>query len=820
MEATIERRTIERFDRKQARVVKAMGHGDTVGAMGIAQRCLQPLTTAIEAEFRKVSKLNRNLKKRDLLRVLGSLPAETLALTALQTTLHEVAMGSCYRDTILALGAAVHAECWAAGLSRHDEKGAARVLGKAQRSQSTLTGRRQAARSHAKRMGYQMARWSRENLAYAGNWLLCGVLASCPEVFTTDEHNNVGITEGGLDMALAAVDYAIDNSPLFLPMTTPPEPWTDYHKGGYPDLRRGTRCVLVRTRLKETIGAVRGAIRNGTMQPVLDAVNNTQSVAWRINEPVLAVLKECIARGINVKGLPPAQDLPKPERPDTWESMSADEQRQWKSRAVSVRTRNRGLVGERILLAEDTNTAALLVGRPFWTPCNLDWRGRVYPLPHFNFQRDDRVRGLFLFDEGAAIVAEGLEALKVQVANCGDFDKISKRPIKERVQWVNDRPNILRRIAERPMDKESRDWWLKADKPFLFLAACMELRQALEQGSTFITRLPISFDGSCSGLQHLCAMTRADEGSLVNLTSSPLPQDVYETVAQQVRSRIGSEDNAFSRMCMSYGIDRKLVKRNVMTYSYSSKKFGMSQQHLEDLMRPLSFQVLDGTLPVHPFASDEDVKTLKDGTVVKTADGAAASKYIAAHVYDAIEQTVTKPALAMGFLQKCARALAHEGKPLEWTTPTGLPWSNRYHVPQIKKVTLYLHDVSVQVNLAVGDEKQIDKDKSANSVAPNFVHALDAAHLALTVNASFSENITQVATVHDSFGCLAPHAARFNEIIREQFVAMYEENDVLAQVLDSASAALTVHNRERLPEAVEYGSLNLKGVLNAQYAFA
>ena len=41
---------------------------------------------------------------------------------------------------------------------------------------------------------------------------------------------------------------------------------------------------------------------------------------------------------------------------------------------------------------------------------------------------------------------------------------------------------------------------------------------------------------------------------------------------------------------------------------------------------------------------------------------------------------VKKPAEAMGALQALARAVAHEGKPLSWTTPTGLPWVNRYHV--------------------------------------------------------------------------------------------------------------------------------------------
>ena len=54
------------------------------------------------------------------------------------------------------------------------------------------------------------------------------------------------------------------------------------------------------------------------------------------------------------------------------------------------------------------------------------------------------------------------------------------------------------------------------------------------------------------------------------------------------------------------------------------------------------------------------------------------------------------------------------------------------------------------------------------------------------MNAAVAEGITSLATVHDSFGCLPSRAERFRKIIREQFVQMYEENDVPAQVLEQA----------------------------------
>jgi DNA-dependent RNA polymerase len=95
-------------------------------------------------------------------------------------------------------------------------------------------------------------------------------------------------------------------------------------------------------------------------------------------------------------------------------------------------------------------------------------------------------------------------------------------------------------------------------------------------------------------------------------------------------------------------------------------------------------------------------------------------------------------------------------------------------------------------------EKAIDKEKSANGVAPNCVRACDAAHLLLVANAAAVEGVRQIATVHDSFGCLASHARRFNQVILEQFALMDETHGVLAELLEQASHDLTPSNQNRL----------------------
>jgi DNA-directed RNA polymerase len=266
-----------------------------------------------------------------------------------------------------------------------------------------------------------------------------------------------------------------------------------------------------------------------------------------------------------------------------------------------------------------------------------------------------------------------------------------------------------------------------------------------------------------------------------------------------------------ARMALQFGVDRKLVKRNVMTTPYSANEYGMTEQHFEDTMEPSELKYLKREIEDHPFGETEDEWRL-------------CSRYLAKRIRAAIRQVVGLPMDAMGFMQTLAQKLAHEGKPLRWTTPAGVPWVNRYHDPVEDCVKLWLNDKGVKSEvrmwIATGDEVTIAKEKSKASVAPNAVHACDASHLLLSVVAAADEGITDIATVHDSFGCLACDAPRFNQIIREQFLKMYTDHDVLAELLESARADLTEASHDKLPELPAKGTLNLEEILNARYAFA
>lgn len=807
-----------RFTQSHDRTVRDMGLGSSEPVRFLAEALLPRMADAIEAERKLPIKGSPFLAK--FLKVIADIDTNVLALCALQMAFTAVGQKNTHVANVSRqIGRAVDTELFGRFLDDIPGCSMRAIEKRLAKKHGAYSYRLVAAKAAAKRKGLQRPRHlTSTELTQAGGWLLSILLKTLPEVFVTYEQRRKAKNRHVIvERLLTLTDEAVERcdeiaaqccaaNPVHFPQLDEPAPWTGY----YHELKTySTSKGLVRTRHKETERAIKNAIKSGQMQPALDAINHVQSVAFMINRRVLDVQLACIEQGIAVKGIPAAQPIPSPEKAKPWEDMSENEQRGWRKKAAKIADRNRARVGQLALLSIDLQTAKYLAEHPaFWTLHSIDWRGRLYPVPHFNFQREDRARGLFLFRDGQPIGERGLWWLKVHLANCGDFNKVSKRSFEERVAWVDENIRQIGDAAMFPLDPKGR-WWMDADKPFLFLAACMELCDALIVGPSFVTHLPVSWDGSCSGLQHLSAMSRANEGALVNLTASEQPQDVYQRVADVAKCAISSDDNPLAKVCLAVGVDRKLVKRNVMTFAYSATKFGMGQQHVEDTMEPLEVKVLSGELAEHPYGED---------------GGMGASIYLASHVLQSIKTVVQKPAEVMGFLQALARTMAHEGKPVQWTTPVGLPWSNRYHPFNVKEVKLWLHDKGVRVgyktSVAEGYLKPIDKRRVESSVAPNFVHACDASHLMLTVNAAYAAGIRNFALVHDSFGCLASQSDDMHRIIREQFVAMYEDHDVLAEVLAQCKCDLTVHNHDRLPNAIEYGSLNIRSVLDARYAFA
>lgn len=812
--------TLNNTEHKRLKTISRLGFGDTEEGSQLAEVYFEEhrnIFTKMVANSRSKKGYKKTTK------LMLDLPIETLVsvvINAANTCLFND--NSSLGNTLRTIGTAVYMECYGRALFLWNEEEAKRLEALVKRKHGSLKYRRVAIRGYARKLqSFSFTPWTDQERICAGKLALEALLQG--PAFCLDEYQRLDLTPEAIAHLEDISSDLVLRRLVGVPMTGDPLLWEEsvLHiptPEGIP-----LPYPLVRSFQKPVRAHVDRAVRNGQAKGVLDALNAIQSVLWRINGPILSLVRHCYHHNIPVPGLPAQKDLPVPEKPMAWEDMTENQQHVWKRKANEIATVNRGFIGERIILARDCATADYLSGGDFWIPHNIDYRGRVYGVPHFQFQRQPHIRALFEFAQGQIVDTEGLYWLKVHLANVGDFNKVSKQDFDSRVWWVDDN---LERILATAADPLADLWWLEADKTFMFVAACMALKDALDGKPV---HLPTSFDGACSGLQHLSSMARCeDTAKLVSLVPMKKPSDIYQTVANLVKHKIEGDLSStrvlefhnkegeidrivriadLAKMLLDYGVNRSLVKRNVMTYSYSSKRAGMQDQILEDTMRPLQVQVLAGEIDKHPFGED---------------GGYAAARYLSEITYNSIVETVKRPAVVMRYLQDISRVMSHEERPVYWTTPLGLPVMLRCPNMDSECVNLFLHDKEVKLRIKPRSSFEsggISRTSASNAVAPSFVHAYDACHLMMVVLEAQKQGIKSLALVHDSFGCLPNDAARFRQIIKETFVKLYTENNPLEQIRQENCAHLDTHGY-RLPDVPTKGSLQIEEVLHAEYAFA
>ena len=783
-----------------------------------------PMATAIVTKWFKdlcfiiadrLAKDDKDLEP-DLHALLLSIGSERLALCGFSGLMRAISHGKSVTKALIEIGRRIEAEAWSEGLFKFSKEARDTIEKRVRMSHSKVSIRVKAAKVLAKRIGYIAPNWNDAMRLKAG-----GVLFDCclslDEVFALDGDGQPTLTALALEHAQATIAATIERDTVRLPLFEKPCPWTGMRSGGYP-ANTAARYFnpLVRRHDRVVQRRVSEALADGSMQPVLDALNSLQSVMYKVDVELLEIVKWAFTTGQKVDGIPPLKDVELPARPDNWDTMTEGQQKLWKRQRSDKRTLNRSYKGQRLVLQQDIEIAEWIGDKAFSTPMNLDFRGRVYALPYFNFQRSDVVRSLFRFAEGMTMNQEGLYWLKVHIANCGDFDKISKASYDERVKWVDENTEWLLEAARKPTER--LDLWARADQPFCFLAAVREFMaflDAIASGKAFTTTLPISFDASASGLQILCAMTLAEEGALVNLVPQGKPVDLYSTISLKVKELLDQwvddpkreQVAPLADIIRNLGVERSMVKRPTMCFSYGSKRYGMREQILTDTMKPLKDKVTAGEIEAHPYGAD---------------DGFQASNVLAEAIYTSIKEVMKAPYEAMNFLQACAKALAHENKHVEWVTPLGMPVVHRVLEERDERISLWLHNSGVKQRFrprVAVDTETINKRTAANGISPQVVHSYDACLLQMVAIECDTQNI-DIAVIHDSFSCLAPNAPEMSRIIRNCFVRLFSENDALLQFRDAVLRQLTHANWHRIPQIPTKGALSLESVKHASYAFS
>lgn len=587
--------------------------------------------------------------------------------------------------------------------------------------------------------------------------------------------------------------------PAYHPMVVKPRPWNGVFGGGYLD----TQAFGVRL-IKTHSPAYLEEVDNADMPLVYRAINALQETAWRINTDVMAVMREVWDAGGHLGKLPARDGMPLPPKPADIDS-NEESLKSWKRAAASVyesNARSRSKVfamSSKLWLAERYAEFDRI-----YFVWSLDWRGRAYPMsPHVHPQADDSGKALLTFAERKRLGERGLWWLRVHVANLFGVDKVS---YAERVAWVLQHEDRILDSGRNPLGEER--FWTTADKPWQALAACVEYSRMWDWSTTtgrpledWESSLPVSLDGSCNGLQNFSAMLRDPVGAAAtNLMPSHAPADVYGIVRDAVDRRVRQDAAAGVEGASLWldKVDRKMVKRPVMTRPYGSAQYGMREQIEEEIKHR------DSEAPAPMFADP--------------ATRFAASLYLSRVVFEAINETIVASKVCMDWLQRVARVAAKAGCPIHWVTPAGFPARQAYHEYTTRIIATALK--TKRYRLTVYDAKPtINPRLQAQGIAPNFVHSMDASHMMLTINRCLARGVSAYSMVHDSYGTHAADMDVMVDELRAAFVEQYSV-DVLQAFRDEVVAQLPDHLHAEIPPAPERGDFDLALVLRSDYFFS
>lgn len=593
--------------------------------------------------------------------------------------------------------------------------------------------------------------------------------------------------------------YVSVTMPVYGPCVEPPLDWGLGVAGGFhTKAMRRANPALVHGR---SVARDRG--RSADMPVVYDAVNALQRTAWAVNTRMLNTVL-AVAKEFSTKEIVSLSDCPAPPKPEwlkeewtkapkeQWPEPKLAEFKLWKREATEWHTQ-RKLLGVRYArFYAATRAAEMFREYPaIYFVYFADSRGRLYPLTYgLNPQGSDLSKALIHFSEGLPVATpEARMWFHVQGANKWGFDKAT---LQERVEWVKERADLILSYAADPVNNTG---WQEAGDPLQFLAWCFEFEGYTSSPDTFLSRLPISMDGSCNGLQNLSAMFRDDVGgAATNLTNNKKMRDIYADVAVAATKRLAAmvlegEEAAMRDKWVAHGVSRKAVKRSVMTTPYGVTERTATEYIVDDYLR-------EGLGPTF------------DKTEYRRA-----AKLLMSAVWPAIGDVVVKGREAMGWLKKSARvimkAAPDDTGAISWTTPSGFPACQAYFYAEVHRINTWLHGpVKIRV---LSETDAPDAGKHASGLAPNFVHSLDAAHLHLTTADCARSGIKALAMIHDDYGTHAANAQQLFDAIRKQFVAMYLACDPPAEL-----AVLY----PMMPPPPSKGTLDIMEVLESDFFFS
>ena len=522
-------------------------------------------------------------------------------------------------------------------------------------------------------------------------------------------------------------------SPLAWPMLVEPNDWDNETAGGYllNEVMRGHDMVR------------RGDSRLIQGETPINFLNKIQKVGYTLNTFIVDVAETFQERGIEVGKFIPVVEVPLPPKPvDIAEN--AESRKDYRRRAAEVCNINANAFQKSCRTRMTMNAVKIFKQyEKFYIPWSFDYRGRAYPIPAFLTPQDtDFGKSLLKFHEMSFMTPEAEEWLAFQVATTYGLDKA---PMSERLAWVRDNVTIISKVATDPIGNLPE--WEVADEPWQFLAACEEYHACVIACTRQHTSLPVATDATCSGLQILAGLARdASTAKLVNVLPSDKPQDAYKVVAEAAAPHVPATVRPH--------MDRKTVKRVVMTVPYNAKPFS-NRGYIREALKEKGVEVEKDDLT-------ETVKAVRAAMDRIVPGPMAVMSWIESEVGNAIDRGLNK---------------------LTWTTPSGFSVTQKLMKKNHEEISLALLG-RCRIKVATSDSNKVDKNHHKNATAPNLIHSLDASLLHL----SALRFDAPISLIHDSVLCRATDMSVLSAIVRETYMHLFAEHDYLTSFAQQIGA--------------------------------
>ena len=557
--------------------------------------------------------------------------------------------------------------------------------------------------------------------------------------------------------------------------------------------------------------------------PFVRSINKLQQTPWRINEPVFNALKKAKGFVSSCKEKDDMKELKRLSKIIEWAFIKAK--------------------------AEE------VIGNDFYQEVSVDYRGRVYiDEPFLNFQSSDLARGMMLFGEGKPMRREDTVWLAIHTANCYNQSyhindipiwctedyvsylkeerletiSVDKMTLEDRAKWTEHNIDWILDLGE------NNEFDLKAEKKVNFLACCIEWFNYNNNIDNYISHLPIAIDGTSNGWQHLGAISKdIRTGELVGLMPVNIQKDFYVQTAKELINQTSNERlKAILKEMPMKDIRKGISKRGSMTKAYSAgaekiaknmwtdcksedyhDEYGITEDDCKGFAKKLVTAiniVCPGPLQTMSYLQKLAIYEIGRCAIDKNL---LMRRKELGRISDLSEEQLQELSDINKEINKQAETIVYGNgsKNLSWTTPSGFPveytdWHMAVRkckgtISQYRRVTHVVHEATMNPNI----------QGFVKGIAPNFIHSMDAAHMALVID----DWDKTFGAVHDSFSTHACDVEELLQVTKENFINIYN----VPNFYDHIENQLISNKTDLDVDQPELGDLDIEDIYDSDYFF-